>query len=107
MQDLINFLLNYLNPINLLNLLWGLVLDAFYLLAQLVLDTLVLLLAAVNWLCPVFPTLQPPAQFVTIAKHVAWVIPWDYGVKMIVVMIGCTMFAIMTTWILRWMKIVK
>lgn len=107
MDALINFIMTYLNPIYLLNLLWSLVVDAVYMLFQLIVDTLVLLLSAVNWLCPVFPTLAPPPMFIAIAKHVAWVIPWHYAGQMIVVMIGCTMFAIMTTWTLRWMKVIR
>lgn len=116
MQNLINFLLYYLNPVNFINLLWDLVLDAVYLILQLVIDTFAMLLAGINWICPVFPNLAPPTsfdaggtqvQFAKIIKYIAWVIPWNYALNMITVMIGCTMFALMTTWILRWVKVVK
>jgi len=116
MNDLINFLMTYLNPIYWMNLLWDFLLDAIYLFLQLVLDTLVLILSAVNWLCPVFPNLSPPTEitvgssslsFATLLSWVSWVIPWHYAFQMITVMIGCTMFAVMTTWVLRWMKVVR
>jgi len=116
MSDLINYSLTYLNPISFINMLWDFVLDCIYMLLQLLIDTLVLLLAAINWICPVMPNLSPPSsiqvagssfQFSQFLRWIAWIIPWDYAVSMIIVMIGCTMFAIMTTWTLRWAKVIR
>ena len=107
MSDLINFILTYLNPIYLFNLLWDLVIDAFYLIIQMIVDTLTGLLAIVNWITPSFPDLAPPQIVVDIAKFSAWVIPWHYAFLIVTLMITLTVFAISTTWILRWIKVIK
>lgn len=94
---------------------WDLVVDVMYLLAQFFIDTLTLLLSFVNWVCPVFPNLGPPTVnidgfgnvWAKILSAIAWIIPWGYAAQLLIVMSSCTMFAIMTTWILRWLKVVK
>jgi len=107
MESILNWIITYLNPINLLNLLWELCVDFVYLVAQWVVDLLTILISTINWLCPVFPNLSPPPIVLSVARKVAWVIPWHYASRMVVVMIGLTIFAIMVSWSLRWAKIIR
>jgi len=107
MDALINFLITYLNPLTWLNLLWAMLIDSIYLLFQFVIDLLTSLMLIINWVCPVFPNLEPSPMVLQVAKNVAWVIPWHYGAQMLIVMAGCTMFAIMTMWTLRWLKVLR
>jgi len=107
MDSLINFFLTYFNPTYIFNLLWDLCIDFLYMCMQFLIDVGAGLLSLVNWICPVFPDLHPPWLVLTWLKHMAWIIPWHYATQMLIVMVGCTMFAIMTTWVLRWLKVVR
>jgi len=73
MDAFLNWIITYLNPINLLNLLWDLCLDLFYMVIQGLVDLLTLLVSGINWICPVFPNLSPPPMVLSVARNVAWV----------------------------------
>jgi len=107
MENFLNLILQYLNPITWLNALWELCIDLLYMFLQFGINLLTGLAATINWVCPVFPSLSPPPMFTQVVKSMAWVIPWHYGAQMILVMIGCTMFAVMVCWTLRWLKVVR
>jgi len=107
METMLQLLLTYLNPVTWINAIFDVIIDSAFTVLQLLLDTAALLLGAINWLCPVFPNLHPPQVVLDMIKHMAWIIPWSYAVQMLTVMIGCTMFAVMTTWTLRWLKVIR
>lgn len=110
MEGIINFFLTYFNPIKLLNMLWELIIDVLYLVAQFFIDTLVALIAAINWLCPSFERVQnltvPPAV-ASAAKAIAWIIPWNYALDLLMSMMCFTMLSIMFSWTLRWLKVIR
>lgn len=110
MESILNFFLTYFNPTNFINMLWNLHIDAFYYFIQLIIDTMAGLVAGLNWLCPVMEKLVPPTPppiITQMARHVAWVIPWNYAVDLVAAMMCMTMLTIMTSWTLRWMKVIK
>jgi len=110
MESILNFFLTYFNPVKLLNMLWDLLIDAFYYFVQLVIDTFVLLVSGLNWICPVMEKLVPPTPppiITRIAANVAWVIPWGYAVDLLAAMFCMTMLTIMSSWTLRWMKVIR
>jgi len=110
MESILNFFITYFNPTTFINRLWELHIDAFYYLLQLIIDTLTGLVAGLNWLCPVMEKLMPPSPppiITRIAGHIAWVIPWGYAVDLLAAMFCMTLLTIMSSWILRWMKVIR
>lgn len=110
MESIINFFATYFNPVKLLNMIWDLHVDALYYAAQLAIDILVGLAAGLNWLCPAMASLvppNPPPIVLQMLNHVAWIIPWNYAVDLLAAMFCMTMLTIMTSWTLRWMKVIR
>jgi len=91
-------------------MLWDLHVDAFWYMVQLLVDLFVGLVAALNWVCPAMEKLVPPSPppiIIKMAGHIAWIVPWNYALDLIAAMFCMTLLTIMSSWTLRWMKVIR